>query len=33
VTGLLDFELAGAGLRVQDTLAALYNSTALRTQY
>jgi homoserine kinase type II len=29
VTGLLDFELAGAGFRVQDTLAALYNSTAL----
>ena len=29
VTGLLDFELAGAGLRVQDILAALYNSTAL----
>ena len=30
VTGLLDFELAGAGFRVQDVLAALYNSTALR---
>jgi homoserine kinase type II len=30
VTGLLDFELAGAGWRVQDILAALYNSTALR---
>ena len=30
VTGLLDFELAGAGFRVQDILAALYNSTALR---
>ena len=29
VTGLLDFELAGAGLRVQDILAALYNSAAL----
>ncbi|MGH3187252.1 MAG: phosphotransferase enzyme family protein [Streptosporangiaceae bacterium] len=29
VTGLLDFELAGAGFRVQDVLAALYNSTAL----
>ena len=29
VTGLLDFELAGAGFRVQDILAALYNSTAL----
>jgi homoserine kinase type II len=29
VTGLLDFELAGAGFRVQDMLAALYNSTAL----
>jgi homoserine kinase type II len=29
VTGLLDFELAGAGYRVQDILAALYNSTAL----
>jgi homoserine kinase type II len=29
VTGLLDFELAGAGLRAQDILAALYNSTAL----
>jgi homoserine kinase type II len=31
VTGLLDFELAGAGFRVQDILAALYNSTALGT--
>ena len=30
VTGVLDFELAGAGFRVQDVLAALYNSTALR---
>ena len=30
VTGLLDFELAGVGFRVQDILAALYNSTALR---
>jgi homoserine kinase type II len=29
VTGLLDFELAGAGFRVQDIMAALYNSTAL----
>ena len=29
VTGLLDFELAGAGFRVQDVLAALYHSTAL----
>lgn len=29
VTGLLDFEVAGAGFRVQDILAALYNSTAL----
>jgi homoserine kinase type II len=29
VTGLLDFELAGAGFRVQDILAGLYNSTAL----
>jgi homoserine kinase type II len=29
VTGLLDFELAGAGFRVQDILAALYNSAAL----
>jgi Ser/Thr protein kinase RdoA (MazF antagonist) len=29
VAGLLDFELAGAGFRVQDILAALYNSTAL----
>jgi homoserine kinase type II len=28
VTGLLDFELAGAGFRVQDILAALYNSVA-----
>ena len=32
VTGLLDFELhASAGFGVQDILAALYNSTALRT--
>jgi homoserine kinase type II len=31
VIGLLDFELAGAGFRVQDILAALYNSTALGT--
>jgi homoserine kinase type II len=31
VTGLLDFEVAGAGFRVQDILAALYNSTALGT--
>jgi homoserine kinase type II len=31
VTGVLDFELAGAGFRAQDILAALYNSTALRT--
>jgi homoserine kinase type II len=31
VTGLLDFELAGAGFRVQDSLAALYNSKALST--
>jgi homoserine kinase type II len=31
VTGLLDFELAGAGYRVQDILAALHNSTALGT--
>lgn len=31
VTGLLDFELAGAGFGVQDILAALYNSTALGT--
>ncbi len=30
VTGLLDFELAGAGFRVQEVLAALYNSAALR---
>jgi homoserine kinase type II len=30
VTGLLDFELAGAGFRVQDILAALCNSMALR---
>lgn len=30
LTGLLDFELAGAGFRVQDILAALYNSRALR---
>ena len=30
VTGILDFELAGAGFRVQDVLAALYNSAALR---
>lgn len=30
VTGVLDFELAGAGFRVQDILFALYNSTALR---
>jgi homoserine kinase type II len=29
MTGVLDFELAGAGFRVQDILAALYNSTAL----
>ncbi len=29
VTGVLDFELAGAGFRVQDVLAALYNCTAL----
>jgi homoserine kinase type II len=29
VTGLLDFELAGAGFRAQDILAALYNSRAL----
>lgn len=29
VTGLLDFELAGRSFRVQDILAALYNSTAL----
>jgi Ser/Thr protein kinase RdoA (MazF antagonist) len=32
VTGFLDFELAGAGFRVQDILAALYNSTALGAQ-
>jgi homoserine kinase type II len=31
VTGLLDFELAGAGFRVQDVMAALYHSTALTT--
>jgi homoserine kinase type II len=31
VTGLLDFELVGAGFRVQDILAALYNSKALST--
>ena len=30
VAGLLDFELAGVGFRVQDILAALYNSAALR---
>jgi Ser/Thr protein kinase RdoA (MazF antagonist) len=29
VTGILDFELAGAGFRVQDILFALYNSGAL----
>jgi homoserine kinase type II len=29
--GLLDFELAGAGFRVQDVMAALYHSTALTT--
>jgi homoserine kinase type II len=29
VTGLLDFEFAGAGFRVQELLAALYNSPAL----
>jgi len=29
VTGFLDFELAGVGFRVQDILAAPYNSTAL----
>jgi homoserine kinase type II len=29
VTGLLDFELSGAGFRVQDVMAALYHSTAL----
>lgn len=32
VIGLLDFELAGAGFRVQDILAALYKSTALGTR-
>jgi homoserine kinase type II len=32
VTGLLDFELVGAGFRVQDILAGLHNSTALRAQ-
>ena len=31
VTGLLDFELAGAGFRAQDVMAALYHSTALTT--
>jgi homoserine kinase type II len=31
VTGLLDFELAGAGFRVQDVMAALFHSTALTT--
>ena len=31
VTGLIDFELAGAGFRVQDVMAALYHSTALTT--
>ena len=31
VTGLLDFEAAGTGFRVQDVLAALYLSTALGT--
>jgi homoserine kinase type II len=31
VIGLLDFELAGAGFRVQDVMAALYHSTALTT--
>jgi len=31
ITGLLDFELAGAGFWAQDVLAALYNSAALRT--
>ena len=31
VIGLLDFELAGAGFRVQDVMAALYYSTALTT--
>lgn len=30
VTGVLDFELTGAGFRVQDVLAALHNSAALR---
>ena len=29
VTGVLDFELAGAGFRVQDVMAALYHSSAL----
>jgi homoserine kinase type II len=29
VTGVLDFELVGAGFRLQDTMAALYNFTAL----
>ncbi len=29
MTGLLDFELAGVGFRVQDIVAAMYNSTAL----
>jgi homoserine kinase type II len=31
LTGLLDFEFAGAGFRVQDLVAALYNSSALDT--
>jgi homoserine kinase type II len=31
VTGLLDFELAGAGFRVQDVMAALFHSAALTT--
>ena len=31
VSGLLDFEFAGTGLRVQDFLAALYNSPALES--
>ena len=31
VIGLLDFELASAGFRVQDVMAALYHSTALTT--
>ena len=31
VIGLLDFELAGAGFRAQDVMAALYHSTALTT--